>query len=97
MRKASKKVLTNYQPKGGTQLAFDFAKAQGKVVINLYTKGASINTATPFLKESVTVFFTFNPIHYSVFGSVRKETQLPPHFFLQDRRPLKAHPPPKLE
>jgi len=39
MRKASKKVLTNYQPKGGTQLAFDFAKAQGKVVINLYTKG----------------------------------------------------------
>ena len=40
MRKASKKVLTNYQPKGGTQLAFDFAKAQGKVIINLYTKGA---------------------------------------------------------
>lgn len=40
MRKASKKVLTNYQPKSGTQLAFDFAKAQGKVIINLYTKGA---------------------------------------------------------
>ena len=40
MRKASKKVLTNHQPKSGTQLAFDFAKAQGKVIINLYTKGA---------------------------------------------------------
>ena len=40
MRKASKKVLTNYQPKRETQLAFDFAKAQGKVIINLYTKGA---------------------------------------------------------
>ena len=39
MRKASKKALTNYQPKSGTQLAFDFAKAQGKVIINLYTKG----------------------------------------------------------
>ena len=39
MRKASKKALTNYLPKSGTQIAFDFAKAQGKVVINLYTKG----------------------------------------------------------
>ena len=37
LRKASKKALTSYQPKSGTQIAFDFAKAQGKVIINLYT------------------------------------------------------------
>ena len=35
-RKQSKTSLSDYQPKSGTRLAFDYAKAQGKRVINLY-------------------------------------------------------------
>ena len=35
-RKQSKPSLSDYQPKSGTRLAFDYAEAQGKRVINLY-------------------------------------------------------------
>ena len=37
-RKESKKAITSYQPKSGTRLAFDYAKANGKTIINLYTE-----------------------------------------------------------
>jgi len=37
-RKESKKAITSYQPKSGTGLAFDYAKAHGKTIINLYTE-----------------------------------------------------------
>ena len=34
-RKQSKTALTDYQPKSGTRIAFEYAKVQGKRVINL--------------------------------------------------------------
>ena len=37
-RKESKKAITSYQPKSGTGIAFDYAKANGKTIINLYTE-----------------------------------------------------------
>ena len=37
-RKESKIAITSYQPKSGTRLAFDYAKANGKTIINLYTE-----------------------------------------------------------
>lgn len=56
-----------------------------------------VGETTLYIVTLVTVFFTFNPIRYSVFGSVRKEAQLPLHFFPQGRRLFEAHPTPKLE
>ena len=35
-RKESKKAITSYQPKSGTGIAFDYAKAHGRTIINLY-------------------------------------------------------------
>lgn len=34
----SKRAITSYQPKSGTKLAFDYAKALGKRIINLYQR-----------------------------------------------------------
>ena len=42
-RKESKKAITSYQPKSGTRLAFDYAKANGKTIINLYTEDEHCN------------------------------------------------------
>lgn len=42
-RKESKKAITSYQPKSGTGIAFDYAKANGKTIINLYTEDEHCN------------------------------------------------------
>ena len=42
-RKESKKAITSYQPKSGTGLAFDYAKAHGKTIINLYEEDEHCN------------------------------------------------------
>lgn len=39
-RRQSKTSLSDYQPKSGTRIAFDYANAHGKRVINLYPKRA---------------------------------------------------------
>lgn len=43
VRKESKRSLTTYQPRSGTRLAYDFAKANNKTIINLYTVTAENN------------------------------------------------------
>ena len=42
-RKESKKAITSYQSKSGTGLAFDYAKAHGKTIINLYEEDEHCN------------------------------------------------------
>lgn len=39
-RRQSKTSLSDYQPKSGTGIAFDYAKTHGKTVINLYPQRA---------------------------------------------------------
>lgn len=43
VRKGSKCSLTTYQPRSETRLAYDFAKANTKTIINLYTMTAANN------------------------------------------------------
>lgn len=42
-RKESKKAITSYQPKSGTGVAFDYAKAHGRTIINLYEEDEHCN------------------------------------------------------
>lgn len=36
-RKSSRNVLTDYQPKSGTKIAYDYAKRKNKTIINVFT------------------------------------------------------------
>ena len=42
-RKESKKAIKSYQPKSGTGVAFDYAKAHGRTIINLYEEDEHCN------------------------------------------------------
>ena len=43
LRKRSKSSLSNYQPKSGTKLAYEYAKKKEKVILNLLKKDYMIN------------------------------------------------------
>ena len=78
-------------------MRFDCTKCYDLPVRRICTQGTLNKYGHTVLKESVTVFFTFDSAPYSALGSVRKEAQLPLHFFPQGRRLFEVHPPPKLE
>ena len=58
MRKASKKALTSYLPKSGTQLAFDFEKTQGKYRLSQRNR--------PFFQQGDSLTKAFLLFYYTI-------------------------------